>query len=58
MRGLDMNTAEDVIVKRIREIELSEINGANKIGLTFNIMALSSVKAAEEALKVLNERKR
>lgn len=43
MRGLDMNTAEDAIVKRTREIvpglivggmELSEVDGANRMGET------------------------
>lgn len=67
MRGLDMNMAEDAIVKRTREIvpglivggmELSEIDGANRMGPTFGAMALSGVKAAEEALKVFDERKR
>jgi cysteine-dependent adenosine diphosphate thiazole synthase len=66
MRGLDMNTAEDAIVKRTREIvpglivggmELSEVDGANRMGPTFGAMALSGVKAAEEALKVFDERK-
>jgi len=67
MRGLDMNTAEDAIVKRTREVvpglivggmELSEVDGANRMGPTFGAMALSGVKAAEEALKVFDERKR
>lgn len=66
MRGLDMNTAEDAIVKRTREVvpglivggmELSEVDGANRMGPTFGAMALSGVKAAEEALKVFDERK-
>lgn len=44
MRGLDMNTAEDAIVKRTREVvpglviggmELSELDGANRMGATF-----------------------
>lgn len=44
MRGLDMNTAEDAIVKGTREIvpglivggmELSEVDGANRMGPTF-----------------------
>ena len=44
MRGLDMNSAEDAIVKRTREIvpglivggmELSEVDGANRMGPTF-----------------------
>jgi thiamine thiazole synthase len=51
MRGLDMNTAEDAIVKRTREIvpglivggmELSEVDGANRMGPTFGVrLALS-----------------
>ena len=66
MRGLDMNTAEDAIVKRTREIvpglivggmELSEVDGANRMGPTFGAMALSGVKAAEEALRVFEQRK-
>ena len=44
MRGLDMNTAEDAIVKGTREIvpglicggmELSEVDGSNRMGPTF-----------------------
>jgi len=44
MRGLDMNVAEDAIVKRTREVvpglivggmELSEVDGANRMGPTF-----------------------
>jgi len=66
MRGLDMNTAEDAIVKRTREVvpglivggmEISEVDGANRMGPTFGAMALSGVKAAEECLKVFEERK-
>ncbi|TPX18151.1 uncharacterized protein E0L32_002660 [Thyridium curvatum] len=66
MRGLDMQTAEDAIVKNTREIvpglvvggmELSEVDGANRMGPTFGAMALSGVKAAEEVLKVFDLRK-
>ncbi|KAL2755727.1 hypothetical protein ACRALDRAFT_1064250 [Sodiomyces alcalophilus JCM 7366] len=67
MRGLDMNTAEDAIVKNTREIvpgliiggmELSEVDGANRMGPTFGAMALSGVKAAEEAIAVYDLRKK
>ncbi|KAJ6090430.1 hypothetical protein N7486_009245 [Penicillium sp. IBT 16267x] len=67
MRGLDMNLAEDAIVKNTREVtkgliiggmELSEIDGFNRMGPTFGAMVMSGVKAAEEALRVFDERKR
>ncbi|CAI7666402.1 unnamed protein product [Penicillium discolor] len=67
MRGLDMNAAEDAIVKNTREVakgliiggmELSEIDGFNRMGPTFGAMVMSGVKAAEETLRVFETRKR
>lgn len=67
MRGLDMQSAEDAIVKNTREIvpglvvggmELSEVDGANRMGPTFGAMALSGVKAAHEALRIFNIRQK
>jgi thiamine thiazole synthase len=66
MRGLDMSSTEDAIVKGTREVipglimggmELSELGGANRMGPTFGATVMSSVKAAEEALTVFEASK-
>ena len=63
MKGLDMNKAEDAIVKEvvpglvIAGMELAEVDGSNRMGPTFGAMALSGVKAAESVLNVLELRK-
>ncbi|WBW71775.1 thiazole biosynthetic enzyme [Schizosaccharomyces osmophilus] len=66
MRPLDMNRSENLIVKGTREVypglvvsgmELSELDGANRMGPTFGGMMFSGIKAAQEALKVFEERK-
>ncbi|CCE82554.1 Piso0_002284 [Millerozyma farinosa CBS 7064] len=67
MRGLDMNAAEDSIVKGTREVtpglvftgmELAEVDGFNRMGPTFGAMALSGVKAAESVLNTFDVRKK
>lgn len=66
MRGLDMNHAEDAIVKNTREVvpgmviagmELAEVDGCNRMGPTFGAMMLSGVKAAELVLNTIDLRK-
>ncbi|VVA29245.1 PREDICTED: thiamine [Prunus dulcis] len=62
MKALDMNTAEDAIVKLTREIvpgmivtgmEVAEIDGSPRMGPTFGAMMISGQKAAHLALKSL-----
>ncbi|XP_031125989.1 thiamine thiazole synthase 2, chloroplastic-like [Ipomoea triloba] len=64
MKALDMNTAEDAIVRLTREIvpgmivtgmEVAEIDGAPRMGPTFGAMMISGQKAAHLALRALGE---
>ncbi|KAJ1423763.1 Thiazole biosynthetic enzyme Thi4 family [Sesbania bispinosa] len=64
MKALDMNAAEDAIVRLTREIvpgmivtgmEVAEIDGAPRMGPTFGAMMISGQKAAHLALKALGK---
>jgi cysteine-dependent adenosine diphosphate thiazole synthase len=62
MGALDMNTAEDAIVDRTREVvpgfvvagmEVAEVDSSNRMGPTFASMFISGLKAAHVALNSL-----
>lgn len=62
MKALDMNAAEDAIVRLTREVvpgmivtgmEVAEVDGAPRMGPTFGAMMISGQKAAHLALKAL-----
>ena len=62
MKALDMNVAEDAIVRLTREVvpgmivtgmEVAEIDGAPRMGPTFGAMMISGQKAAQLARKAL-----
>lgn len=62
MGALDMNSAEDAIVDRTREVapgmvlcgmEVSELDGSPRMGPTFGAMFVSGMKAAHVALNAL-----
>nr|GAT50150.1 predicted protein [Mycena chlorophos] len=63
MRGLDMNRSEPAIVNGTREVvpglvmagmELAEHDGSNRMGPTFGGMIGSGIKAAHEAIRMLD----
>lgn len=62
MKGLDMNSAEDAVVKGAGKcegvnsmyfagMEVAELEGLNRMGPTFGAMAVSALRAAEDILK-------
>lgn len=64
MKCLDMNVAEDAIVRQTREVvpgmivtgmEVAEVDGAPRMGPTFGAMMVSGQKAAHLALKALGQ---
>ncbi|KAF7298966.1 Thiamine thiazole synthase [Mycena indigotica] len=66
MRGLDMNVSEPAIVNRTREVvpglvmagmELAEQDGSNRMGPTFGGMIGSGIKAAHEAIRIIQSSK-